>query len=107
MSQRRLSLRALLRQKGEIEKDLYAFRSAYDIVRRRLAQAAELPDMPSLDAWSGTKAVTGSLELSVHYLEKELADYNQAAELIREGQIENADDDTPKPPVLKLVPKES
>lgn len=107
MTERRLSLRALIRQKGEIEKDLIAFRSAYDIIRRRLTEAAEIPDLPTLSSWSGTSAVSGSLELSITYLEKELADYQKAIYLVQHGEIVNVDDDLPKPPVLKLVPEES
>lgn len=107
MDERRLSLRALTRQKEEIEKDLRAFKRSYDILRNRLAEAAEVKDVPSLINWSGTSATIGSLELSIRCLEKELEDYIKAINLVQNGEIINVDDDLPKPPVLKLVPEES
>lgn len=106
MNERRLSLRTLVRQRWEIEKDLAAFRTAYDVIRKRLQEAAEITDVPSLDKWSGTQAVVGSLELSISYLEKELADYSKAIYLVENGEIENVDNDIPKPPILKLVPED-
>ena len=106
MSERRLSLRTLHKQRQEIEKDLNAFKASYDIIRRRLQEAAEIMDVPSLERWSGTQAVTGSLELSISYLEKELADYTKAIYLVETGEIANVDDDMPKPPILRLVPKD-
>lgn len=104
--ERRLSLRTLVRQKEEIEKDLRAFKTSYDVLRSRLSEAAEIKDVPSLTNWSGTNAVMGSLELSITSLEKELADYTKAIYLVQNGEIANVDDDIPKPPVLKLVPEE-
>ncbi len=107
MESRRLSLKLLLRQKEEIQKDLRAFHESYDILRRRLLEASEVTDVPSLTNWAGTQAVTGSLELSISYLEKELADYTKAINLVQSGEISNVDDDLQKPPVLKLVPEEA
>lgn len=104
---RSLSLRSLVRQKEEIEKDLRAFKSSYDVLRQRLREAAEVTDVPSLTNWAGTSAVTGSLELAISSLEKELSDYTKAIQLVQDGEIVNVDDDLPKPPVLKLVPKEA
>jgi hypothetical protein len=106
MDQKRLSLRFLLRQREEIEKDLTAFKQAFDILRGRLRDAAEVKDVPPLSEWSGMRAVMGSLELSIFNMEREHSDYTTAIHLVREGKIENVDDDVPKPPVLKLVPEE-
>lgn len=106
MSERRLSLRSLVRQRWEIEKDLTAFKTAHDVIRKRLQEAALVIDVPSLEHWAGTSAVTGSLELSIAYLEKELADYIKAINLVESGEIENVDNDLPKPPVLRLVPED-
>lgn len=106
MSERRLSLRNLVHQRMEIEKDLTAFRMAYDVICRRLKEAQLTTDLPSLERWSGTSAVTGSLELSITYLEKELADYIKAIVLVESGEIENVDNDLHKPPILRLVPKD-
>lgn len=106
MNNRRLSLRILIRQRWEIEKDLSAFKMAYEIIRKRLQEAALITDVPSLEKWAGTNAVTGSLELSITYLEKELADYVKAIILVESGEIENVDNDLPKPPVLRLVPED-
>jgi len=106
MNERRLSLRNLVKQRWEIEKDLTAFRMAHDIIRKRLQEAALITDLPSLEHWAGTTAVVGSLELSIAYLEKELADYTKAIMLVENGEIENVDNDLPKPPVLRLVPED-
>ncbi len=102
MSERRLSLRLLRLQRVEIEKDLQAFKGASDIIRRRLAEAAEDTSMPPLDTWSGSRAVAGSLDLSIRHLERELADYIQAINLVENGDIENSDE-LEKTPHLKLV----
>lgn len=105
MSERRLSLKQLMRQKEEIEKDLLAFKRSYDTIRNRLSEAQQVTDVPSLLNWAGTSAVMGSLELSISSLEKELSDYTKAIYLVQNGEILNVDDDLPKPPVLKLVPR--
>ncbi len=97
MEKKRLSLRFLLRQKEEIEKDLSAFKRSIDILRRRLQEAAEVKDVPPLAEWSGMRAAIGALELSIFTLEKEYSDYGNAVYLVRTGQIENVDDDAPKP----------
>jgi hypothetical protein len=102
MSERRLSLKALRLQRGEIEKDLHAFKEAYDAINRRFREAAADESLPSLEHWSGSRAVMGSLELSIRHLEKELADYIQAIQLVENGEIENADGPE-KGPYLRLV----
>jgi hypothetical protein len=88
-------------QRIEIEKDLRAFRAAYDVLRTRLVEAAET-DTPSLENWSGTKATMGSMELSIRYLEREYTDYVNAIYLVEHGEIENVDDDTKKPKLTVL-----
>lgn len=105
MTNRRLSLRTLIRQRWEIEKDLLAFKTAYETIRKRLQEASQITDVPSLEHWAGTQAVVGSLELSISYLEKELTDYVKAIYLVENGEVENVDNDLNKP-ILKLVPKD-
>ena len=61
---------------AEIEektRDLQAFQEARDIVRRRVLEVADSQSpLTPLPKWSGTDAVLGSLDLSIHAMERTL-----------------------------------
>jgi len=98
------SLKMTEREFSELQKDLEAFTVGYDAVRRRIQECLELdpPRSPQLHDWSGTSAVLGSLELSIHAIERTISGYREILEKLRSGEIPNTDPPEPGP-TLKLV----
>lgn len=57
----------------EKSKDLAAFLQAREIVRMRVLEVKDSPSVfTPLPTWSGTDAVLGSLDLSIHAMERTL-----------------------------------
>lgn len=100
MSQSPLSLTELLNERDELRKDLIAWTQAYDLLRKRLMESSELemPRNPPLHQWSGSRAVVGSLEMSIHAIERTIEQYNGLISEVQQGDIPNVDR-----PVLSLV----
>lgn len=98
-----LSLKELLREREEIHKDWHAFMAAYDLLRQRIIESNELqpPRAPLLHQWSGSSAVCGSLELSLHAIERTRDEYDRLIKLVESGELPNAD--PPPRPRLTLV----
>ena len=69
--------------------DLVAFKRARDIVQRRIMQSEGTERFQRLVEWSGTSAVTGSLDLVIHATERTLEEV--LVEL--HGMKEKADDE--------------
>lgn len=87
-----LSLAKLLREKAELQKDLLAFKEAYDVIRKRVDDSLDNPrNHPPLYKWSGTRAVMGSLEMSTLHIEQNIEQYGVAINMVRSGEIENSD----------------
>lgn len=82
------SLSFLKRELEELRKDKKAWEQALTILKNRVVDSNDLPipRRPILHEWSGTRAAIGSLELSLHFIEKTV---EGAVELIR--QVENGD----------------
>jgi hypothetical protein len=80
----------------EIEEkglDLQAFMQARDIIRKRVMEVSDsVCKLTPLPAWSGTDAVLGSLDLSIHAIERTLAEL--------QGELMNLIVEVPK---LRLV----
>lgn len=95
-----LSLSELKRERGELQKDYRAFGTAYDTIRRRIQESTDLEPVraPQLRQWSGSRAVCGALELSIHAIERTIAEYEDLIRRIEAGEIPNTDR-----PVLGLV----
>ncbi len=95
-----LSLMELKYEYEELKKDLYAFKSSYDTVTRRIRESAEQPRIrnPQLHEWSGSRAVCGALELSIHAVERAMAGYMDLILKVQSGEIRNSDK-----PVLAVV----
>lgn len=56
---------------SEMQKDLASFVSARDIIRNRVLEVRDAPRcLTTLPEWSGTDAVLGSLDLSIHAMER-------------------------------------
>jgi len=102
VSQAIYSLSALEAEIAELRKDYTAFFGAYDLLRARLQESNEVqpPRAPELHTWSGSRAVIGSLEMSIHSLERTILEYDALIQRVRNGEIENSD---PVRPVLSLV----
>jgi len=87
-----LSLSQLREELEELHKDRTAFVRSYDIVRARMDSSLNSSrNFPPLHKWSGARAVTGSLELSISHIEKNIEEHATAIRLIEEGKIENVD----------------
>jgi hypothetical protein len=87
------SLSALKLEREELQKDLRAFKTAYDAVCGRMLESNDLerPRRPLLHEWSGSRAVVGSLELSIHAIERTLQGTSEIIYAIENGEIDNSD----------------
>ena len=66
-------LPTLRRELEEKTRDLEAFRTAREIIRKRVLEVRDSPSqLTPLPQWSGTDAVLGSLDLSIHAMERTL-----------------------------------
>lgn len=83
-----------------MQKDWEAFVKAYDIICKRLLESNEVdpPRVPLLHSWSGSSAVTGSLELSINAIRRTRDEYDLLIHKVEVGEIENSDR-----PTLRLV----
>jgi hypothetical protein len=87
-----LSLSKLLQEREELQKDLFAFKRSYDVIRKRVEDSLDTPrNYPPLYKWSGTRSVMGSLEMSIQHLERNVEEYSSAINMVRSGDIENSD----------------
>lgn len=87
-----LSLSSLRREQEELRKDYVAFSKAYDTIRHRIIDSTEsTPRTPMLHEWSGSRAVIGSLELSIHSIERTIVEYGELIKSIEAGEIPNLD----------------
>lgn len=88
-----LSLSGLEVEKVELQKDLFAFKQAYNTLRKRLLETSETHPERSqaLERWCGTWACIGSLELSLTSIGKQIEEVIQHIDQIHTGQIENSD----------------
>lgn len=88
-----LSLSQVRGELVELRKDRESFVRAYDLVKARLdSSLTSTRNYPPLHKWSGSRAVTGSLELSISHIEKNIEEHSHAVRMIEEGSIENSDD---------------
>lgn len=95
------SLSWLQREREELRRDRHAFASSLDIMQRRIVESneTEIPRRPLLHEWSGTRAVVGSLEMSLHAVERTLEEVNNLIDAIEKGDVPNLDAPTAKSPV--------
>lgn len=88
-----LSLLRVQEELRELRRDRDAFVRAYDMIRARLdSSLTSERNYPPLHKWSGARAVTGSLELSISHIEKNIEEHAHAVQMIEEGKIENSDE---------------
>lgn len=95
------SLSWLQREREELRRDRHAFASSLDIMQRRIVESneTEIPRRPLLHEWSGTRAVVGSLEMSLHAVERTLEEVNNLIDAIEKGDVPNLDAPAAKSPV--------
>lgn len=93
MSDTALSRSELVRELEELRKDYIAFSSAQDLIRQRILESTELrpPRTPMLHEWSGSRAVCGSLEMTIHAVERTILEYHTLIQKIDSGEIRNTD----------------
>lgn len=103
MNEEEYSLSALESEITELRKDYIAFNVAYDTLRARILESSETspPRRPELHVWSGTRAVMGSLEMSIHAIERTILEYDKLIFRVRNGEVRNTD--PPARPILSLV----
>ncbi len=94
------SLTWLQREREELRRDRHAFGSALDVMQRRILESNEtdIPRTPRLHEWSGTRAVVGSLEMSLHAVERTLDEINRMIEAVERGDVPNLDAPPKKEP---------
>lgn len=103
MSQEALSLSELVRERDEMVKDRIAFVTAFDLLRKRIMESAELQPArhPLLHEWSGTRNVVGGMEMAIHAIERTIEGYNDFINKIHSGEILNLD--RPARPVFGVL----
>lgn len=92
MPDQSLSLFKLQDELKELQADRTAFVRAYDIIRARLNKSlSDKRAFPPLHKWSGARAVTGSLELAISHIERNVEEHSHAINMIKGGNIHNLD----------------
>lgn len=86
-----LSRSHIVHELEEHERDLQAFVGAYNMIHRRVLEVKDEGRLMKLVEWSGTSAVMGSLELSIHAVERVVGELRSLREKIDLGQIPNID----------------
>jgi len=72
-----VTLEELLAEIEEKSKDLEAFTKARELIRNRVLEVSDSKSrLTPLPSWSGTDAVLGSLDLSIHAIERTLVELN-------------------------------
>lgn len=95
-----LTLQELEAEVEEKSLDLQAFMQARDIIRKRVLEVSDsASQLTPLPQWSGTDAVLGSLDLSIHAIERTLEELQQELlkrdveepklRLVKEGEDEH------------------
>lgn len=86
-----LSRRLVELELTEHRKDLSVFQAAYDSIRRRIREVKDDSRLMALVNWSGTAAVMGSLELSIHAMERVVDELKDILKRIDSGAVYNLD----------------
>jgi hypothetical protein len=88
-----LSKSLVLLELEEHQLDLKAFQDAYSCIHKRVQEVKDENQLMKLVNWSGTSAVMGSLEMSVHAIERIIEELKQILSRIDMGLIPNTDED--------------
>lgn len=77
---------------GEHTKDLAAFKSAYAVIHSRVLEVQDAGRLMKLVNWSGTAAVMGSLELTIHAIERTVEELKDLLRMLDAGAIIDSDE---------------
>lgn len=97
-----ISRLVLIAEIDEKARDLEAFSSARDIIRRRVVEVQDSKTssfLTPLPNWSGTDAVLGSLDLAIHAIERTVEELRESLRVLP--------DEPYLKPVLTLVKEEA
>lgn len=78
---------------AEHSLDLHVFSEAYEGIKRRVREVKDEGRVMKLVEWSGTSAVMGSLELSIHAIERVVEELRDILKRIDNGMIPNLDEE--------------
>lgn len=70
---------------------MVAFQGAYNVIKERVQEVKDEHRMLKLVDWSGTAAVIGTLELTIHAVEMTVAELEDIRRRIINGVIPNLD----------------
>lgn len=76
----------------EAAKDLAAFKRAHDAIHERVQEVRDEGRLLKLVDWSGTAAVMGALDLSIHALERAYEEMEDVLARVDGGEIPNLDE---------------
>jgi hypothetical protein len=92
----RVSRAQLVEELEEKTADLKAFSDAREIIRKRVLEVKDSQcQLTPLPHWSGTDAVLGSLDLSIHAMERTIAELRFL--------LEHGPEESPRRTALRLV----
>lgn len=93
MSTEGWSLSFLNRELEQLRKDRDAWAQALSTIKARIVESNELPipRRPILHEWSGTHAVVGSLEVTLHHIERTIEEAKALVRQIEDGELPNLD----------------
>jgi hypothetical protein len=86
-----LSRTQIIEELVEHKLDLVAFRAAYAKIHVRVQEVKDEQRLLALVNWSGTTAVMGALELSIHAMERVVIELESLLSQIDSGDIPNLD----------------
>lgn len=72
-------------------KDLAAFKGAYSRIHARVLEVQDEGRLMKLVSWSGTSAVMGSLELTIHAIERTIEELRDLLKRLDAGAIFDSD----------------
>jgi len=87
-----LSRGAVVQEIVQAQLDLDAFQTAHNVIHSRVQEVKDGEQMMKLVDWSGTAAVMGSLDLSIHSIERTIEELKSILRQIDEGEIPNTDE---------------
>jgi hypothetical protein len=92
-SHKGLSRRVVEEELEEHRKDLAAFSGSYSLIKNRVRDVRDEGRLMKLVEWSGTAAVMGTLELSIHAIENVIGELRDLLKRIDAGAIPNLDEE--------------
>lgn len=83
----------MLEELHEAQEDLIAFQRAHDAIHQRVQAVKDEGRLLKLVSWSGTAAVMGALDLSIHSLEHVCEEMEDILARLNAGELPNIDEE--------------